>query len=123
MCKALRNKELTMIIFRQFHRHMLTVCRRTLTDIYGNIQHSTLHASHKLALGKRRSLEMQTTHYTITAHTLIVLAELYLVAHQWLNLLLKLTLTEVLEEIATSISKQARLNDEYAFNIVSIQPL
>ena len=33
------------------------------------------------------------------------------------GLLFKRTLTEALEEIATSISKQARLNDEYAFNI------
>ena len=56
MSKALRNKELTMIIFSQFHRHMLAVCWRTFTDIHGNIQHSTLHASHQLALGKRRSL-------------------------------------------------------------------
>ena len=31
--------------------------------------------------------------------------------------LFKLTLTEALKEIATSISKQAMLNDEYAFNI------
>ena len=46
MRKTLRSKELAMIILRQFHRHMLTVCRRTLTDIHGNIQHSTLHASH-----------------------------------------------------------------------------
>ena len=57
------------------------------------------------------------THYTITAHALVVLAELHLVAHQWLNLLLELSLTEALEEIATSISKQARLYDEYAINI------
>ena len=60
---------------------------------------------------------MQASHYTITAHTLVVLAELHLVANQWLHLLFKLTLAEALEEIATSISKQARLNDEYAFNI------
>ena len=44
--------------------------------------HSTLHASHQLALCKRRSLEMQATHHTITAHALIVLAKLHLVAHQ-----------------------------------------
>ena len=62
MRKTLRNKELTMIIFSQFHSHMLTVCRRPLTDIHGNIQHSTLHTSHQLALGKRRSQEMQATH-------------------------------------------------------------
>ena len=95
MRKALRNKELTMIIFRQFHRHMLTVCRRTLTDIHGNIQHPTLHASHQLALGKRRSLEMQATHHTITAHALVVLAELYLVAYQRLHFLFKLTLAGI----------------------------
>ena len=62
MRKTLRNKELAMIILRQFHRHMLTVCWRTLSDIHGNIQHSTLHASHQLALGKRRPLTMQATH-------------------------------------------------------------
>ena len=61
--------------------------------------------------------EMQATHHTITAHTLVVLAELHLVAHQWLHFLFKLTLTETLEEIATSISKKARLNNEHAFNI------
>ena len=71
MRKTLRNKELTMIIFRQFHRHMLTVCRRTLADIHGNIQHSTLHASHQLAMGKRRSLEMQATHHTINTHAIV----------------------------------------------------
>lgn len=79
--------------------------------------HSTLHASHQLALCKRRSLEMQATHHTITAHALIVLAKLHLVAHQWLYFLLKLTLAEALDEIATNISKQARLKDEYAIYI------
>ena len=67
--------------------------------------HSTLHASHQLALCKRRSLEMQTTHHSIRTHALVVLAELHLVAYQWLHFLVKLTLTEALEEIATSISK------------------
>ena len=60
---------------------------------------------------------MQATHYAIRTHALIVLAELHLVAHQWLYFLFKLTLAETLEEIATSISKQARLNDEHTFNI------
>lgn len=61
--------------------------------------------------------EMQATHYTIRTHALVVLAELHLVAHQWLYLLFKLSLARALEEIATSISKKARLNDEYTFNI------
>ena len=98
MRKALRNKELTMIIFSQFHRHMLAVCWRTFTDIHGNIQHSTLQASHQPALGKRRSLEMQATHYTIRTHALIVLAELHLLAYQWLYFLFKLTFTKPSKE-------------------------
>ena len=61
--------------------------------------------------------EMQATHHTIRTHALIVLAELHLVAYQWLYLLFKLSLAKAFKEIATSISKQARLNDEYAFNI------
>ena len=61
--------------------------------------------------------EMQTTHHTIRTHALVVLAELHLVAYQWLYLLFKLSLAIALEEIATSISKQAWLNDEYAFYI------
>ena len=61
--------------------------------------------------------EMQATHHTIRIYAHIVLAELHLVAHQWLYLLFKLSLAIALEEIATSISKKARLNDEYAFNI------
>ena len=117
MRKTLRNKELAMIILRQFHRHMLSVCWRTFTDIHGNIQHSTLHASHQLALRKQRSLEMQTTHHTIRTHALIVLAELHLVTYQWLYFLFKLSLAKAFKEITTSISKQARLNDEYALNI------
>lgn len=61
--------------------------------------------------------EMQTTHHTIRTHALVVLAELHLVANQWLHFLFKLTLAEALEEIAASISKQAWLNDEYAFYV------
>ena len=60
---------------------------------------------------------MQATHYTIRTHALVVLAELHLLANQWLNLLFKLSLAKAFKEITTSISKQARLNDEHALNI------
>ena len=84
MRKALRNKELTMIIFSQFHRHMLAVCWRTFTDIHGNIQHSTLHASHQPALGKRRSLEsispLQRPHYFTSSYTYLFLKKVILLS-------------------------------------------
>ena len=54
---------------------------------------------------------MQATHYTIRTHALVVLAELHLVAHQWLYFLFKLSLAIAFKEIATSISKQARRYD------------
>ena len=60
---------------------------------------------------------MQATHHTIRTHALIVLAELHLVAYQWLYFLFKLSLAKAFKEIATSISKKARLKDEHAFNI------
>ena len=61
--------------------------------------------------------EMQATHHTIRTHALIVLAELHLVAHQWLYFLFKLSLAIAFKEIAMSISKKTRLNDEYVFYI------
>ena len=60
---------------------------------------------------------MQTTHHTIRTHALVVLAELHLLAYQWLYLLFKLSLARALEEIAASISKKAWFNDEHALNI------
>lgn len=38
MGKAPRNKELTMIVFRQFHSYMLAKCRRTLADVNGYVE-------------------------------------------------------------------------------------
>lgn len=61
--------------------------------------------------------EMQTTHHTIRIYAHIALAELHLVAYQWLYLLFKLSLAKAFKEIATSISKKARLNNEYVFYI------
>lgn len=61
--------------------------------------------------------EMQTTHHTIRTHALIVLAELHLVAYQWLHLLFKLTFAEALEEVTTSITKEAWFNHKHALYI------
>ena len=51
MSKASWHEELTMIVFCQFHCHMLTECRRTLADVNGYVKHSALHAAHEFALG------------------------------------------------------------------------
>ena len=60
---------------------------------------------------------MQASHDTIAAHRLVVLAEVNTVSQDWGNLFFKLSLAETLEEIATSITEEAWLYNEYAFNI------
>ena len=90
---------------------MLSVCRRTLANINSNIKYSTLHTAHKFTLSEWRTLEMQSAHHTIGAHALIILYKINLV-----HLLLKFTLRERLEEIATSIFKYSRLYDYNAIN-------
>ena len=61
------------------------------------------------------ALEMQTSHHTIAAHRLVVLAEVNTVSQDWGNLLFKLSLAEALEEVATRVAEEAWLYNEYAF--------
>ena len=117
MGKTTWNKELAMIILGQFHSHMLAIGRRTLANIHSHIEHGTLHAAHQLRLGEWRALEMQSAHHAIGRHTLVVLAEMDRMAQYRSHLLVKFTLRETLEEIATGILEDARLNDEHAINI------
>lgn len=53
MSKATRHKELAMIIFRQFHSHMLTISGTAFTNIHRNIKHGSFDTSNKFALRKR----------------------------------------------------------------------
>ena len=115
--KTLRDKELDMIVFCQLYRYMLAIRWRSLTDIYCYIKYSTLYAAYKLALGIRWALEVQASHDAIAAHRLVVLAEVNTVSQDWGYFLFKLSLAETLEEVATSITKEAWLNNEYAIYI------
>jgi hypothetical protein len=63
--EASGHKELTMILFGEFHSYVLTVSGTPLAYVYRNIEYRTLYATHQLALSERRTLEMQTAHYTV----------------------------------------------------------
>ena len=117
MGKSLWDEELDMIIFCQLYCHMLAISWRSLADVYGDIEDSTLYAAYQLALGIRWTLEVQTSHHAIAAHRLVVLAEVNTVSQDWGYLFFKLSLAEALEEVATSITEEAWLYNEYAFNI------
>ena len=117
MGKALWDEKLAMIVFCKFYSHMFAVSRGTFTNIYCYIEDSALYAAHQLALGIRWALEVQTSHYAITTHRLVVLAEMNTVSQDWGNLFFKLSLAETLEEVATSVTEEAWLYNEDTFNI------
>ncbi len=75
MGKALWYEELAVVILRQFYCHMLAISRGALANIYSYIEYSTLYAAYQFALGVGWALEVQASHYTITTHRLVVLAE------------------------------------------------
>ena len=54
---------------------------------------------------------MQSAHYAIRTHALIVLTEV-----DGPDLLVELPLAEALKEIASGITENARLDDEYSLN-------
>ena len=115
--KTLWDEELDMIVFCQLYSYMLAIRWRSLTNIYCYIKYSTLYAAYQLTLSIWWALEVQASHYAITAHRLIVLAKVYTVSQDWGNLFFKLSLAKALKEVATSVTEEAWLYNEYAFNI------
>ena len=65
MRKAPWHKKLAMVFFRQFHSYMLSVGWTSFADVYSHVQHGTFHAAHQFTLRVRRTLEMQSTHYSV----------------------------------------------------------
>ena len=58
---------------------------------------------------------MQASHYAIAAHRLVVLAEVNTVTQDRRDLLFKLSLAEIVEEVATRVAEEAWLYNEDAF--------
>jgi len=76
MCKALGDEELTLVILTQLHAVPLTEGGTVFAQIDSHIQDTADGAAHQFSLGVRRTLEMQTAHYTVTGTRLVVLNEL-----------------------------------------------
>ena len=112
VCKTSWYKELTVIIFCKFYCYMFSVSRRIFSYIYSYIKHSTFNHSYKLALSKRRTLEMQPTHHAIARHALVVLHKLYLA-----DFLFKLPLRERFKEIPSRILEDVWFDDYHALYI------
>ena len=113
--KSTRHKKLTVIVFSKFNCDVLTISRASLSNINGDIQNGTFDATDQLALGIWRALKVQTSHYTVRRHTLIILDKCYFMPKDWNHLLIKFSLGKTFEEIATMITKYFGLNYQYPF--------
>ena len=112
MGKSPGNEELAMIIFGQFHCDMLSEGRRTLADIYCDIQHGTLDYSDEFRLCIRRFLKVQPAKHSVARFAFVVLYE-----NRIADLLLKIALRERFEEIAAIIPEDAGFDDHHTFDI------
>ena len=90
---------------------MLAVCGAALANINSNIKNSTFHATNQLTLRVGRTLEMQSSHYTIAGHTFIVLYEINGMPKDRSHLLIELPLGEAFKELASLITKDLWLYD------------
>ena len=106
MGKTLGDKELAVVVLSEFYGNMLSVGGTALADVDGNVEYSTADAAHEFALGKRRTLEVESSHDTIGGHALVVLYE-----GNRCNLRIEVALRERLKEIAPGIGKDARFDD------------
>ena len=91
--------------------YVLSVSGTAFTNIDSNIKDCAFDTTNEFALGKRRALEMQTSHHAIRGFALIVLDKGYCVAKDWSNFLVELSLREGFEKIASSILEYAWLYD------------
>ena len=107
--KSVRDKELTVIVFREFHGDVLSVCWAALADVNCNIQNRALDAPNEFCLRERRTLKMQTPHHAIRRHRLVVLHKIDLA-----DLRLKVPLRKRLKEISACILEHLRLNNHHA---------
>lgn len=98
--KSTGDKQHTVVLFRQFHCHMLSEGGTTPADIHSHIEDCTTYHPHQLGLSERRLLEMQATHHTGHTPAFVVLNEMGS-AH----ILFKFILTERLKKIASCIAE------------------
>ena len=65
MSESSWDKKLTMIVFCQFHCHMLSECRGAFADVNGYVEDCAFNAAHEFALGIWHTLIMKSTHHAV----------------------------------------------------------
>ena len=105
------DEELTVVVFGEFYRHMLSICGRSLPDVDGDVKYGTFDTTDELGLGEWRLLEVEASHDAIGGTGFVVLNEF-----DFGNLLVEFPLGEGFEEIAAGVFEDAGLDDDRAVN-------
>lgn len=109
--KPLTDEELAMVIASEFYSNMLSISWGTLANVYCHIKNPPFHNAHEFALGKGRTLEMETTQHAIVRQGFVILNKVDV--HP--RLLGKFACIKTLEKIAAGIAKHTRLDDINTF--------
>ena len=112
MGKSTRNEKLELIFIRKFHGHMLPESRRPLPYIHRDIQHPSLHHSHKLTLRIRGLLKMKSSHHITDRPAFIILDET-----NFPHLGAELLFRKRLHKISPLISVHLRFEEKNVFNV------
>ena len=73
MRKTAGDEELEMVVFAQFHCHVLPKGGTALTNVYGYIEDATAGAAHEFALRVGHALIVKTAHHTARGTRFVVL--------------------------------------------------
>ena len=104
-----RDEELTVVVLRQLHGHVLSVGRRASPDVHRHVQHGALYHAHQFCLREGRLLEMQPPDDSVARPALVVLDEVHV-----RDFFSEFSLGERLEEVPPVVPEDARLDDHRA---------
>ena len=109
VCEAFRNEKLTVIVFSEFNRDMLSVGRRAFADVNCNIENATFNHTDKFSLSVRRLLKMQTSDHAVAGFAFVVLYEAGVA-----DLFYEFSFGEGFKEVAAAVTENLRFDDHYA---------
>ena len=105
--KTAGDEELEMVVFAQFHCHVLTKGGTALANVYGNIEDATAGAAHEFALRVGHALIVKTAHHTARGTRFVVLHKIN-GTHEAVELLLG----KGFKEIAAVVAKQSGFEND-----------
>ena len=100
------NEQLTGIVGRQLHGHMLPECGGSGTDVDSDVDHRALRHPHELGLRELAALEVKAAKHTPARNRFISLHEF----NAWSHILAEFSQFHCLHEIAAGVGEAVRFD-------------